>query len=60
MFHQVIMDRSGHLSKVIIPGSPTPFLPTRNLCNNSTFAYVYRISNSPKYFSILIFDQEET
>ena len=29
----------------IMPGLPTPFLPARNLCNNSTFAYVYRISN---------------
>ena len=25
----------------IMPGSPTPFLPTWSLCNNFTFAYVY-------------------
>ena len=38
------------------PGLPTSFLPTRNLCNDSTFAYLYRISNSSKYFKIIIYN----
>ena len=31
-------------------GSPTPFLPTQNLCKNYAFASVYRISIIKRMF----------
>ena len=43
LYLSIYLDLSIYLSISDHAGSPTPCLPTQNLCTNSTFAYVYRI-----------------